>query len=247
MLFYFVRHGDPIYDPDSLTELGHKQAAALAKRLSILGFDEIYCSTSVRAQQTAAPTCEALGITPKLLEWTNERYAWEEFAIVGKANEKKHWVFQLGEYMDMFNEKSVRDLGFKWYEHEYFKDYPSFGEGIKRIDKETDDFFLSLGYKHNREIGGYEPVAPNEKRIALFAHQGFGLSFFSSFMDIPYPYFSTHFDFGHSSVTVVHFRETGLLRRGGEKYIYPKILQLSNDSHLYKEDILTGYQNRWDI
>lgn len=48
MLFYFIRHGDPIYDPDSLTPLGHKQAEALAKRLCVYGLDEIYTSTSNR-------------------------------------------------------------------------------------------------------------------------------------------------------------------------------------------------------
>ena len=30
MLLYILRHGDPIYDPDSLTEKGHLQAQALA-------------------------------------------------------------------------------------------------------------------------------------------------------------------------------------------------------------------------
>ena len=56
MIFYYVRHGDPIYDPDSLTELGHKQAAALAKRFTLTGLDEIYSSTSMRARMTAEPT-----------------------------------------------------------------------------------------------------------------------------------------------------------------------------------------------
>ena len=60
MIFYYVRHGDPIYDPDSLTELGHKQAEALSKRFSLYGLDEIYSSTSIRAQQTAEPTCKLL-------------------------------------------------------------------------------------------------------------------------------------------------------------------------------------------
>ena len=31
MLLYIVRHGDPIYNPDSLTPKGHLQAKALAK------------------------------------------------------------------------------------------------------------------------------------------------------------------------------------------------------------------------
>ena len=41
MLFFLIRHGDPIYDPDSLTPLGHRQAEALAKRLSLYGLDEV--------------------------------------------------------------------------------------------------------------------------------------------------------------------------------------------------------------
>ena len=35
MLFFYIRHGDPIYDPDSLTLLGEEQAKALAKRLAL--------------------------------------------------------------------------------------------------------------------------------------------------------------------------------------------------------------------
>lgn len=37
MLFYYIRHGDPIYDPDSLTPLGKRQAEALGKRLATHG------------------------------------------------------------------------------------------------------------------------------------------------------------------------------------------------------------------
>ena len=69
MIFYYVRHGDPIYDPDSLTDLGHKQAAALAKRFALYGLDEVYSSPSTRAMQTAQPTCEALGLTMKICNW----------------------------------------------------------------------------------------------------------------------------------------------------------------------------------
>ena len=34
MLLFFIRHGDPIYNPDSLTDLGKKQAEALVKRMA---------------------------------------------------------------------------------------------------------------------------------------------------------------------------------------------------------------------
>ena len=58
MLFFYIRHGDPIYNPDSLTPLGERQAEAVGKRLALFGIDEIYASTSNRAQLTAKPLCE---------------------------------------------------------------------------------------------------------------------------------------------------------------------------------------------
>ena len=57
MLIYYIRHGDPVYDPDQLTPLGEQQAAAVANRLALFGVDEIYSSTSNRAIQTAKPLC----------------------------------------------------------------------------------------------------------------------------------------------------------------------------------------------
>ena len=60
MLFFYVRHADPIYDPDSITPLGERQAESVAKRLALYGLDEIYSSTSNRAKLTAKPTAEIL-------------------------------------------------------------------------------------------------------------------------------------------------------------------------------------------
>ena len=60
MLFFLIRHGDPIYNPDSLTPLGERQAEAVGKRLALYGVDKIFASTSKRAEQTAVPTCEML-------------------------------------------------------------------------------------------------------------------------------------------------------------------------------------------
>ena len=229
-----------MYNPDGLTELGKKQAEALSGRFSLYGLDEIYCSTSFRARMTAEPTCKLLGKEPVLLEWAHEKYAWEELTVINDERTVRHWLFQVPELFSKLNSPEVRELGFKWYEHEYFKGY-DFGSAIKRVDRETDGFFLSLGFRHDRENSRYEIVKENEKRVAFFAHQGIGIAFLSSLLDIPYPEFCTRFDLGHSSVTVIDFEWTD------GKYAYPKILQLSNDSHLYKENLLTGYQNGKDI
>lgn len=237
MILYYVRHGDPIYNPDSLTELGHKQAKALVGRLSLYGLDEIYCSTSNRAQMTAQPTCDALGKKMTLLDWTNEGYAMRDLGVY-RDDGVYTWPFFLNEYKKKFNAPEVKALGKKWYEHTYFSE--KFGAGVKRVDEEADGFLLSLGYEHDRENGCYRAVKKNEKRVALFAHQGFGLMFLSSILDIPYNIFCTRFDLSHSSVTAIYFNEN-------DDTVFPQVLQLSNDSHLYKESLLTGYNNGLNI
>ena len=60
MLFFYIRHGDPIYNPDSLTPLGLEQAEAIKYRLARYGLDKIYASSSNRAMLTAKPTAELL-------------------------------------------------------------------------------------------------------------------------------------------------------------------------------------------
>ena len=55
MLLYVIRHADPIYNPDSLTEKGKRQAEALGRRLAVHGLDRIYASPMNRAQMTAKP------------------------------------------------------------------------------------------------------------------------------------------------------------------------------------------------
>ena len=44
MRLILVRHGDPDYDKDCLTELGHRQADIVAQRLLEEGIEEIYSS-----------------------------------------------------------------------------------------------------------------------------------------------------------------------------------------------------------
>ena len=242
MILYYVRHGDPIYDPDSLTELGHKQAAALAKRFAVYGLDEIYSSPSRRAMQTAQPTCEALGLKMKICDWADEAKAAADVGIVDE-NGKWNWSFCDKDMAEKFNDPAVRALGCDWYKHEYFKGLP-FGKGIQRIDAAVDGFLLSLGYEHDRKNKCYKKVGKSPDKVALFAHAGAGTMIMSSMLDIPYPHFATRTSLGHTGVSVFGF---GTGAWGDEGKIYPQLFQYSNDSHLYKEDLLTGYNNTLDI
>lgn len=113
----------------------------------------------------------------------------------------------------------------------------NFESGVKRIQKETDAFMASLGYEHNINDHIYTHVHNSPDRVALFAHQGFGMIFLSCLLDIPYPEFCTHFDLGHSNMTSIEFADNC-------DEVIPTALQLSNDSHIYSEGLPTNYQNR---
>jgi broad specificity phosphatase PhoE len=70
---YFVRHGDALpgqdevvlgdYDAQALSELGRRQAQALASRMLVYKPTAIYSSPVGRAVQTARATAEALGLS----------------------------------------------------------------------------------------------------------------------------------------------------------------------------------------
>ena len=49
MRIVLIRHGDPNYEKDCLTELGHKQVKVAAQRLLKEGIEEIFCSPLGRA------------------------------------------------------------------------------------------------------------------------------------------------------------------------------------------------------
>ena len=233
MLLFYVRHGDPIYSPDSLTPLGERQAEAVAKRLALYGIDKVYSSTSNRAKLTAKPTCEILKKTPELLDFANEAHAWAELTVEIPGG--KEWIFHSAKHRKLVNSEEFIALGHRWYDHPEFAG-GRFESGINRIQKETDAFLASLGYEHIGRTGAYKVTADNKSRVAFFAHQGFGLAFLSAVLDIPYPQFCTHFDMTHTGVTVIQFTNE-------DGFSCPTILTLSSDSHLYREGLPTKYNN----
>ena len=231
MLFFYIRHGDPIYDPDSLTVLGEKQAEALAKRLAAYGIDKVYASSSGRAMKTAKPTCDLLKKEMEIKDFANESYTWGEFSI--EKNGNRIWMFQDEETRRIFADDKMLALGHKWYEYEGMSTYK---KGVERISKETTEFFKELGYEKIGNTGKYKVLKSNNERVAFFAHQGFGLLFLSEILGIPYPLFTTRFDLCHSSMTVIDFQES-------DGFSVPMVLTLSSDSHIYREGLPTKYNN----
>lgn len=238
MILYFVRHGDPVYDPDQLTPLGHRQAEAVALRLASRGLDRVFASSSNRAIQTARPTAEILGKEIEILDWCNESYAWTDFTVKYPEG-RYYWAYQSPEYRRLFNSAAMRRLGEDWATHPALAQ-TNIPAGVARIRRETDAFMATLGYERDGEACGWHPTGEQPARVALFAHQGFGLAFLSCLLDVPYPLFCTHFDIGHTGVTPIFFPDDG-------DVVFPTALEVSSDAHIYRAGLPMRYGGWIDI
>lgn len=235
MLLFYVRHGDPIYSPNQLTGLGRRQAEAVAKRLALYGIDQIYSSDSQRAVETSQPLCELVKKEATLLPWANEDLAWNQLSVI-REDGMKSWAFLVPSYERMFCREDVRRLGREWYTHEAFSG-TTFGEGMIRVQQEADAFLSALGYRHDLEENVFYAENHWDGRVALFAHEGVGAAILSCILDIPYPIVSTHTRMTHTGMSVIEFNPRS------DGVVIPKLLTLSNDSHLYREGLPTKYQN----
>lgn len=231
MILFYIRHGEPIYNPDQLTPEGHKQAEALGKRLATLGITRIFSSTSNRAIQTAEPLSRLTGIEIELEDFAHESHAHKEFSAANESGSMV-WVNGLERFRKNFARPDIKNDP-KWYERPEFEGQ-NFKAGVERVNRETDAFMEKLGYKHDRENGIYIQGSPKDERVALFAHAGFGHVFMSSLLDIPYPTIANEFQMGLTGVTAVIFKEM-------YGFCVPSVHMYSGDGHLYKEGLPTSF------
>ena len=72
MKLLIVRHADPDYSIDSLTEKGWREAEYLSQRLSKLTVKDFYVSPLGRAKDTASLTLEKMGRAAVEYKWLRE-------------------------------------------------------------------------------------------------------------------------------------------------------------------------------
>ncbi len=235
MLLYIIRHGDPIYGPDTLTEKGKLQAQALASRLAVNGLDRIYSSPMGRARETAQPACDLLGLQYSVEEWTSEGKAWQDFSLV-MPDGKRRWCFSIQGTI-LKNDNTI-NIGSNWHELEMFNETNA-KDGYKRIQDSSDEFLARHGYLRDGAI--YRITHPNEERVAVFCHEGFGLTWMSHLLSIPPHIFWTSFNITHSGVSIFNFKNYP------DGLTVPACLCLNDTSHIYKSGLPMQMHNIIDI
>lgn len=218
MIFYYIRHGQPNYEINCLTETGKKQALLLSRRPDLRDVDAVFSSPSRRAVQTAMPTANMLGKEIKILDKCDEECAWQRFSQA--TPEGNRWFYQ--------NDDGIRALAIAQDEGKEWWSDPVFGnnmaETVQWYRDFTDKFMLFLGFKHERENNAYKCTGAKYKKVALFAHEGAGYAILSSITDIPYPNLTRLYNY-HTGVTTLLFDES-------KELIVPEIATFSDVRHL---------------
>jgi len=220
MLLYIVRHGEPNYERDCLTERGRLQAEAVGKRMAAAGIDRVFSSPMGRAQETAAPTCRLLNLPCQIEEWAHEVED-QRLTPYPDGQRKSISLVQNTYYRENGNIDLPYDRAWEC---------PGIRESDMRaavsyIESHGREFLERLGYRE--ENGVYRILQPNEDRVALFCHTVFARAWLSSLLHIPLHIMWAGFTYTHTGVTVLEFEnnENG--------FTAPKCLCYSDMSHLY--------------
>ena len=236
MRFIFVRHGEPDYAKDCLTERGKLQAAAAAERLQSEGIKKIYSSPMGRAYETAGFTARKLGLPITVLDYMHE-ISW---GGEGMPEEGHPWT--LAERM---MEEGFTFSGDNWREHPYFKGNAAV-EYYDMISGKIDHFLEEHGYRHEGgrylclqaedTLGGSgdgrkDPFNPDET-IALFSHGGSGACALAHLLGLPFPYVCTVLPYDFTSVIILEFPA-----RPGE-YVRARLELFNDAAHI--RDISSG-------
>lgn len=163
MRLIFVRHAEPDYEHDSLTEKGWREAALLAERTVRWRVDEFYCSPLGGARDTASLTLEKCGRQAVTCDWLREFDAPVKDSVTGK--ERLPWDLMPGYWtkipglqsVDTFADTSLMRTGRVRSEYE-------------RVCRGIDGIIAAHGYVRDGKM--YRTQAHNEDTVVLFCHMG---------------------------------------------------------------------------
>lgn len=222
MRIIFIRHGDPDYERDTVTERGRREAEALSRRVLKWDVDAFYCSPLGRARDTADVSLKKLGRTAEVCDWLREFDA----PILDPKTGKRRIPWDL---MPSYwtNKPELYDKD-RWHESDVMKT-GRVGEEYGRVCGGLDG--ILEGYGYIRRGGIYTTEKGCKKTIVFFCHLGVQFAMLSHLFGISAPAIWQNFFAAPTSVTELVSEE----RIKGEAVFRCK--RLGDISHLYAEGI----------
>lgn len=234
MRILLIRHGDPDYVHDTLTEKGHKEAALLAETAKELNLGDCFMSPLGRAQDTASYSLKKTGKTVQVLDWLREfpaltdlnsskelQQAYPDTKMDGSRYCRRIVWDMLPSYLSSHPEYWTVD---GWRKSEVVR----WGDMVSVYDslvENLDKFLAERGYV--REGGHYRVERENTDTVTFFCHFGVTCAILSHLWNVS-PFILWHsFGLAPTSVTevVTEEREQGIAAFRG--------LRMGDISHLY--------------
>lgn len=219
MKILIVRHGDPDYERDSLTEKGWVEAGHLAERLASEKIDAFYVSPLGRAKDTASLTLKCTGRTAEELEWL------KEFPVRIHRPDRDDKKMIAWDWLPQDWTKEERFYSVEhWTEPEAMAEAQT-KEEYDRVCHKLDELIASYGYERDGRI--YRAVRPNNDTICLFCHFGLECVLLSHLLNVS-PMILWHgFCAAPTSVTTIVTEER---RKGIASF---RVSAFGDTSHLY--------------
>ena len=199
MKIVFIRHGDPNYELDALTEKGILEAKALIPRIEKINADYYYVSPLGRARQTAQIAMERIDKEAKVLDWLREFPAVVEHICEPNPG-PQCWDWMPS---DWAKEPSFYDI-------DRFYDHPVMKKGhVKEIYEDVINHFNALLRKHGYAKNGktFDVLKANHDTLCFFCHFGIECVLLSYLINVS-PMILWHgFVASTSSVTIVNTEE----------------------------------------
>ena len=217
MRLLIIRHGDPDYSIDSLTEKGKREAELLSLRMEKEDVTAFYLSPLGRAQATARCTLDRMGREGETLHWLREFPA-----VVDKPNERGDCAWDwlprdLTAYPDFFDRE-------KWMRHPAMCE-AGVSETYHEVTRELDALLSRHGYEREGDL--YRAVRPNRDTLVFFCHFGLECVLLSHLINVSPMVLWHGFSAAPTSVTTVYTEE----REKG--FAYFRAATFGDVSHLY--------------
>lgn len=218
MKLIFIRHADPDYVHDSLTETGWREAKLLAPRAASWNADDVYCSPLGRAKDTCAESMKLVGIKPVEKQWLREFDAIVKDPRTG--NNRIPWDL-MPQYVTTHPILYDKD---KWYEDPVMQTGNVY-ERMCEVYDGIDEVLAAHGYI--RTDGLYKFKESSDEVLLFYCHLGVCSVILSHLFNVSPPCIWQNFYISPSSVTVLQSEE----RLAGEAHF--RCTKLADISHLY--------------
>lgn len=218
MRLLIIRHADPDYEKDSLTEKGWREAELLSEKLKNEKIDYFYVSPLGRARDTASLTLNKTNQTAKTCKWLREFHS----PVKDPESGKRRIPWDL--YPDyLLQNKDLFDSE-KWNKTSLMKS-GKVGKEYERVSTELDILLRVHGYKRSGLF--YSVEKSNSDTLALFCHFGVECVLLAHLLNIPPVCLWQGLCAAPSSVTTLYTEE----RKDGTAAF--RCASFGDTSHLY--------------